>query len=476
MRRPESPPLPTTGEFGPTLRDQFAVDQQVPLHDGRLVPYINFDNAASTPPLRAVEDAVRAFMPWYSSVHRGAGFKSQLATHAYEQARAQTLRFVGADPATHVCIFGKNATEGLNKVARRLPLGSGRDVVVVTAMEHHSNDLPYRAVAKVVHAAVTPTGELDEADFDRLLAAYAGRVALVAVSGASNVTGVLNPIARLAEKAHAAGAHILVDGAQLVPHRPVSVGALDDPAHIDYLVFSAHKLYAPYGTGALIARRDTFEQGEPDLRGGGTVKFVTEESLEWGSTPDRDEAGSPNVVGAVALAAALLQLEAIGLDRVAAHEAELTAYALERLAGLKEIDLIGDRDPARAHNRLGVIPFNLRGLPHVLVAAVLGHDFGIAVRNGTLCARTYTHRLLGLSPAEIEQAHAALLANDHRQSPGLVRASFGLYNTREEVDVFIDALAAILRGDYTGRYHQDPTTGDYVPAGWTPRFEDYFHL
>jgi cysteine desulfurase/selenocysteine lyase len=459
-----------------TWRDLFAVEQQVPLLDGGQGPYINFDNAASTPPLRAVETAVRDFMQWYSSVHRGAGFKSQLATHAYEQARAITLRFVGGRPDTHVCIFGKNATEGLNKVARRLRFGPERDVVVVTSMEHHSNDLPYRAVAHVVHAAVKPTGELDEADFDRLLAAYAGRVALVAVSGASNVTGVLNPVRRLAEKAHAAGAQILVDCAQLVPHRAVDVGALDDPGHFDYIVFSAHKLYAPYGTGALIARRDTFEQGEPDLRGGGTVKFVTEDSLEWGEAPDRDEAGSPNVVGAVALAAAIRQLETVGMDQVAEHEAELTAYTLEKLARLDGLDLIGDRDPARARERLGVIPFNLRGVPHVLAAAILGHEFGIAVRNGTLCARPYTHRLLGLTPAQVEQARAAQRANDHRHAPGLVRASFGLYNTRAEVDVFVDALAKITRGDYRGRYAQDPQTGDYVPEGWTPRFQEYFHL
>ncbi len=473
---PEPTPQPPTGAVQGSLRDLFAVDQPVPRLDGSLGPYINFDNAASTPPLRAVEATVRNFMRWYSSIHRGAGFKSQLATHAYEQAREITLGFVGGDPATHVCIFGKNATEGLNKVARRMPFAPGRDVVIVTAMEHHSNDLPYRAVARVVHAGVKSTGELDEDDFDRLLAAHAGQVALVAVSGASNVTGLLNPARRLAEKAHAAGAQILVDCAQLAPHRPLAVGALDDPTHFDYIVFSAHKLYAPYGTGALVARRDTFEQGEPDLRGGGTVRFVTEDSQDWGSTPDRDEAGSPNVVGAVALAAAIRQLERVGMEAVAEHEAELTAFALERLGRLEGVELIGDRDPARARERLGVIPFNLRGLPHVLVAAVLGHEFGIAVRNGTLCARNYTHRLLGLSAAEVEQVHAALLANDHRAEPGLVRASFGLYNTLEEVEVFVDALERILRGDYAGRYTQDPASGDYVPEGWRPRFEKYFSL
>lgn len=463
---------PTTHHY----RDLFTVDQMAPRLDGSLGRYINFDNAASTPPLRAVEAAIRDFMPWYSSVHRGTGFKSQLATHAYEQARAITMAFVGADPATHVCIFGKNTTEAINKLARRFPFQKDRDVVLVSMMEHHSNDLPYRPLARVVHVAVKETGELDEADFDRQLSLYAGRVALVSVSGASNVTGLINPAQRLAEKAHAAGAQIMVDCAQLAPHRPVAMGALDDPAHFDYVAISAHKLYAPYGTGALIGRRDTFEQGAPDMRGGGTVEIVTEDSVEWSAPPDREEAGSPNVVGAVALAAAIKQLQAIGMPAVAEHEAELTAYALERLGRLPEVEVLGDRDPARAHERLGVIPFNLRGIPHFLTAAILGHEFGIGVRNGCFCAHPYILHLLQLTPAETEQVRSDMLARDRSQMPGLVRASFGLYNTLDEVDGLVGALGKIARGEYRGQYRQDRASGDYVPEGWEPRFEEYFSL
>src|SRR5260221_8468064 len=206
-------------------RELFTVDQLAPRLDGTLGRYINFDNAASTPPLRTVEAAVQSFMPWYSSVHRGTGFKSQLATHAYEQARAITLDFVGASPSTHVCIFGKNTTEAINKLARRFPFRAGRDVVLVSTMEHHSNDLPYRPAARVVHAAVKPTGELDEADFDRQLAKYARQVALVAISGASNVTGTLNPAHRLAEEAHGPRARIPVDRPEPAPPRRWAGGA-----------------------------------------------------------------------------------------------------------------------------------------------------------------------------------------------------------------------------------------------------------
>jgi len=454
----------------------FSLDQQVPRLDGTLGRYINFDNAASTPPLRAVEAAVRSFMPWYSSVHRGTGFKSQLATHAYEQARAITMGFVGADPRTHVCIFGKNTTEAINKLARRFPFREGRDLVLVSMMEHHSNDLPYRAAARVLHVAVKPSGELDEDDFDRKLEQYAGQVALVSISGASNVSGFINPAHRLAEKAHAAGAQILVDVAQLAPHRAVAVGDLADPAHFDYVALSAHKLYAPYGTGALIGRRDTFEQGAPDLSGGGTVEIVTEDSVEWSAPPDREEAGSPNVVGAVALAAAIKQLQAVGMAAVAAHEAELTAYALERLNGLAGVELLGDRDPAGARERLGVIPFNIRGVSHFLTAAILGYEFGIGVRNGCFCAHPYILHLLDLTSEETNRVRDEMLAHDRSAMPGLVRASFGLYNTLAEVDEFVSALGKIAAGEYRGTYHQEKASGDYLPEGWTPKFSEYFEL
>jgi len=458
---------------GESLRDLFAgTEIEVPLLDGRRARYINFDNAASTPPLRAVRDGVSAFLDHYASVHRGTGFKSQLSTWAYEEARSRVMRFVGARPDEHVCIFGKNTTEALNKLARRLPLQPG-EIVLTTEMEHHSDDLPYRAVAEVVHAAVRPDGRLDEDDFDRKLTALRGRVRLVAVTGASNVTGYLNPIHRLAAKAHAAGAWFVADAAQLAPHRAIDMRPLDDPEHIDFLALSAHKLYAPYGTGALVGRRDVFERGDPDARGGGTVEIVTVDDVIWAEPPDRDEAGSPNVVGAVALALALAQLEEIGMGRVAAHEAELTAHALRRLAETDRVRVFGDPRPESAAERLGAIPFQVEGVSHFLVAAILGYEHGIGVRSGCFCAHPYVLRLLGLTPDEARAVRDRMLAHDKREMPGLVRMSFGLYNTIDEVDRFAEALRRIADGEYHGRYTQDTATGEFVPDGWEPDFSAY---
>lgn len=452
------------------------LDVTVPCLDGQSRRYVNLDNAASTPPLAAVQRAVEHFLPYYSSVHRGTGFKSLLSTHAFEVARKKVLEFVGGAEDTHVCIFGKNTTEALNKLARRFPFDPDRDLVLSTAMEHHSNDLPWREVAQVIHVGLTDSGDLDEEAFDRALRQYGDRLALVAVTGASNVTGFLPPVHRLAEKAHAVGAHIVVDCAQLAPHRAIDVRPLEDPAHLDFVALSAHKLYAPFGTGALVGRRDVFERGRPEYSGGGTIEIVTLQDVVWAGPPERDEAGSPNTVGAVAMAAAVRELSEIGMQAVAAHEASLTAHTLTRLAEVPGVEVLGARSPDGAADRLGVVPFQLKGMSHFLVAAILGYEYGIGVRNGCFCAHPYILHLLGLASEETERVRREILAGDRSEMPGLVRISFGLYNTLEEVDGLIDALHRIARGEYTGTYVQDESTGEYHPVGWAPDYQRYFSI
>jgi selenocysteine lyase/cysteine desulfurase len=298
----------------------------------------------------------------------------------------------------------------------------------------------------------------------------------VAITGASNVTGILNPIHRLAEKAHAAGALIAVDCAQLAPHRKIDMRPPDDPAHLDFVVLSAHKMYAPYGSGALIGPYAIFEQGDPDQRGGGTVEIVTLDDVVWAGPPDKEEAGSPNTVGAVALAAAVRTLQEVGMQEVAEHEADLTRYALQRLPAVSGIQLFGDSRPDTAAERLGVIPLSLAGISHFKVSAILGHEFGIGVRSGCFCAHPYILHLLGLSSDEARGVRSKMLAGDRSDMPGLLRASFGLYNTFEDIDRLVEALTRIAGGDYTGKYHQVVSTGEYIPEGWAPDFDRYFSI
>jgi selenocysteine lyase/cysteine desulfurase len=443
------------------------VEQVVPLLDGSRVPYVNLDNAASTPAFRRVLDKMQETMIWYSSIHRGTGFKSMLSTQLYEEAREIALDYVGADREQDVIIFCKNTTEALNKLANRFPFEAD-DMVLTTGIEHHSNDLPWRARTQVLHAAVLDDGSLDMQDFQAKLEQHSGRIKLVAITGGSNVTGFMPPVHEIAELAHQHGALICVDCAQLLPHRRVDMEPHASARHLDFITFSAHKLYAPLGSGGLVGPRDFFNQGEPDVRGGGTVEIVTLKEVTWTGSPEKDEAGSPNVIGALALATSLKFLSEVGMDGIAAHEAELTRHALTQLAGIPGIHIFGSTDTQAAHKRLGVIPFALKDIPHGKLAAILGFEGGIGVRDGCFCAHPYILRLMGVTDEEYRYFHDRVLQHNRADLPGLVRMSFGCYNNFEDVDRLVEMLSRIADGDYQGEYAVDPRSGAYYPSGFDP--------
>jgi selenocysteine lyase/cysteine desulfurase len=415
------------------------VDELVPVLGG-FAPYVNLDNAASTPPFRFVAETVQRFLPYYASVHRGSGYKSRVSTEAYEQARACIREFVGADAERDVAVFGKNTTEAINVLARSLR-APANSIVITTALEHHSNDLPWRARGRTAVVRALADGSLDEGHLDELLAQHAGRIALLAVTGASNVTGVVPPIHTLAEKVHAVGGYIAVDAAQLAGHRAIDMRPHDDPKHLDFVALSAHKMYAPFGTGALIGRRDAFAP-TPDHVGGGTVVAVTADDVAWADLPDRGEAGSPNVLGAIALAAAALVLENFGWDRITAHEGELTRYALARLPLVRGLTIHGPQTLDGA-NKVGVVPFSVEGFHHDRIASALADDHGIGVRSGCFCAHPYLAHLLRFSTADARRAFERLREGETRSSPGLVRMSLGCYNDVADLERAIDALEQI---------------------------------
>ncbi len=458
------------------VRDQVVgIEKKIPLLDGQIVQYINLDNAATTPTLRPVLEKVNEFLPWYSSVERGAGFKSRLSTEVYRRAREIVRQFVGADVNTYTVIFTKNATESINKLAHRLSFASD-DIVLRSIMEHHSNDLPWRLNANVEYININPHGGLDLDHLDHLLHKFSHRIRLIAISGASNVTGYLNPIHEIAERAHAIGAEIFVDAAQLAPHRKIEVRSLDDPSHIDYLAFSAHKMYAPYGTGVLVGRKDTFLKGDPDSVGGGTIELVTEDEVRWAGLPEKEEAGTPNAVGAVALAEAILCMKQIGMESIADHEARLSTYLLRKLEKIDGISIYGDTDPENTAKRLGVIPFEVDGMPHQLLAAILAYEGGIGVRNGCFCAHPYVLKLLHVSRGRIEEYKEEAEHGSHEGLPGLIRVSFGCYNEESEVDALIEQLERAVRGEYHGEYIQDRKTGEFQLKGLSESFDRYFAL
>ncbi len=415
------------------------VNIKIPLTNGKYVTEINFDNAATTPPLKNVMYEVLGFLPMYSSIHRGTGYKSRCSSFMYEKSREVIANFIGADLKNDIVIFVKNTTEAINKLSYRLDKRNGRDVILSTNMEHHSNDLPWRNRFKVNYIDIDEKGRLSLQDLESKLRKYANKVRLVAVTGASNVTGYINPIYRIAELAHKYNSEILVDGAQLAAHTPINIKPSNSLQHIDYMVFSAHKMYAPFGIGVLIGPSSSFEMGAPNYAGGGTVDIVTHEYVKWAHPPHKEEAGSPNIIGVVALSAAIKTLKMIGVENIHKYEKELTKYAIEKLKSVPDIELYGDTEDY--DDRVGIITININDIHHETLANILSYEAGIAVRNGCFCAHPYLHKLLKVSKEVIERR----IANPNLSHPGMVRISFGMYNNQREIDVLINTLNNIVK-------------------------------
>ena len=387
-------------------------------------PEVNLDYAASAPALEAVWEAVAAFAPRSSSVHRGAGPNSQAATEAFEAARGDVARFVGARRPDDV-VFVRNTTEAINVLSAALPQGTR---VLSSPVEHHANMLPWRRHdLRMLPFTRSPAGVLDATE----RALRAERIDLVAVTGASNVTGEVWPLAELATLAHRHGAKLFVDAAQLAPHRPIDMVRTG----IDMLAFSGHKLYAPFGAGALVGR---IGAGEPLLQGGGAIRLVTLDDVVWADAPDRYEAGSPNVIGVVALAAACRALLAFGMDPVAEHERRLAARlwsGLITVPGLRPLQLW----PGTV-DRVGVATFNVDGYRDAELAHLLSERHAIAVRHGCFCAHPLMTRLLDVPEAVQLRLHAELAAGGSPELPGAVRASIGIGTTEADIDCLVGAL------------------------------------
>ena len=434
----------------------------VPCLDGAERPYRDLDCAASTPATAGVAAAVADALPRYSSVHRGAGYKSRLTTAAYEAARERALLHAGRDGGAgrdDTAVICRNTTEALNHLAFRLRFEPD-DVVLTTVVEHHANLLPWARFARRRYVECGTDGTFG---VDDVVAGLSSSPApkVLAITGASNVTGWLPDIGEICDAAQARGVPVVLDAAQLAPHRPV-------PAGPDYVAWSGHKMYAPFGAGVLVGPRESFASGEPFLAGGGAVELVDLDEVLWTAPPEREEAGSPNVIGAVALGAAIDELAGIGWDEIARHESRLASRLRRGLAAIDGVRLLG---PPLDTDTLAVAAFTVEGMHHSLVAARLSAEWGIGVRHGCFCAHPYLLRLLGLGADDIASARSQVLAGDRRQIPGAVRASAGLGTSLEDVDALLEAVDELAAGAPAPvAYVQDPASGDYFPdaerRGW----------
>ncbi|MFE9200909.1 aminotransferase class V-fold PLP-dependent enzyme [Micromonospora sp. NPDC007230] len=406
---------------------------------------INLDYAASAPCARAAADAVAELLPWYASVHRGAGALSRRCTLAYERARQTVADFLGARPYDHV-IFTRNTTDAVNLLARALPAGT---TVVTFAGEHHANLLPWprgsvrlpvpASPAEAVRALDAALTELRRGSAGTAVQAGQPRVGagtrpglpvLVAVTGASNVTGERWPVAELARVAHRHDARILVDAAQLAPHVPVDLAALD----VDYLALSGHKLYAPFGAGVLVGRAGWLDAAPPYLVGGGATSHVgaATHEVRWADGPARHEAGTPNLLGAVALAAVCAALTEADRDELHAREQALLTRLRTGIAALPHVVELRTFGPDAP--RVGIVSFVVAGRDSAEVAAHLADQHRIGVRDGLFCAHPLARRLL---------AEAAARSGRRDLPPTALRASLGLGTTPADVDALLTALATL---------------------------------
>ena len=428
----------TPGDAGRyPLRELVGAGLSVPLVHGGEARYANLDYAASAPSLAQVAARVAEVLPWYSSVHRGSGYLSLVSTSLYESARATLHRFLGAR-TDDVVIFTRNTTDSLNLLAKAVPNGSGPNgsgpngsapkgggpkgggpkggEIVYLDIEHHANLLPWQS--RDNHCVIAG-GTLEET-LDRLEATLEkGPVSLVAITGASNVTGEAVPLSSVVQMAHAHGARVAVDGAQLAPHRRIDLSALD----ADYLALSGHKCYAPFGAGILVGRRDWLDEAPAHLAGGGAIERVTVEHTDWASAPDRHEGGTPNAIGAIALAEASIVLDELLTDgSLAAHEDALRrrlVAGLGSLPGVRQLRIWEDSTDA-----VGVVAFEVVGHEPGLVATYLASEHGIGVRAGKFCAHPLIDR--------INAGRSAL------------RASVGIGTVTEDVDRLVDGLKSYL--------------------------------
>lgn len=415
-------------------------DVEVPLVSGEKVTYAALDYAASSPALQRVWDDVAAYAPYYGSVHRGAGYLSQLSTDLFEQSRRTVEEFLDLRQGDQV-VFTRATTDSLNLLAGVVPAGTR---VFAFETEHHASLLPWRRDGLTVSYLRAPRSHAEAvARLEEALAEAPEGPKLFCVTGASNVTGELWPVAELTRTAHRYGARVVLDAAQLAPHHRVSVRELD----VDWIAFSGHKLYAPFGSGVLAGRSDWLDAAEPYLAGGGASRTVAREAdgsvaVEWQTGPARHEAGSPNVIGAYAVASACRALTEAGFDALEAREQQLIARLKAGLAEIPEVKVLSlfGEDAAR----VGVLSFVVQGWNSSHFSAALSAEYGIGVRDGLFCAHPLVRTLLGGEDAAPSECGAPEPSLPGERSLNAIRVSFGAGTPDEHLERFLTAVRELV--------------------------------
>jgi selenocysteine lyase/cysteine desulfurase len=430
----------------------------VQLYDRREVRVVQLNNAATTPPFQYTLEVLNEFLRSYGALHRGAGPRARKTVAAVDKAIAEIRAFLHC-PDSHALLFTQNTSAAINLLARMRNLESG-DAVAISEVEHTSNALPWRCNTKaaVLTIKADATGILDLDDLQRIAFEYRKRLKLVAVTGASNLTGCVTDVGRVSDIAHSVGAQVFVDAAQMAPHRPIDMQG----DRIDMLAFSAHKLYAPFGLGVLAIPRRMLETLPVDP-GGGSIQMLSEWEVGWAPPDERHQTGTWNAVGIVALGASCEEIGRTGWGIIRQHERQLVEYTAARLSAIEGLTM---HVPARLYaeqDRIGTYPFSLNGYHYALLTSILEHEYGMELRAGTICNHRLVRRWFDLSDPQQRAVEERMKAGDRLASYGIARASLGIHNTTDDIDRLVDALIALKASGPRLHYRPWPEKEAYEP-------------
>ncbi len=431
--------------------------REFPVVGGEKKRLVYLDHAASThPPIQVMESVQQFLSENYSNIHRGNHNLSVISSELFDETAGIIAGFVGANLADNTIIMTNNTTTALDIASYAMSKEEG--IVLSTEMEHHSNDLTHRRRGEVKYVNILEGGGLDMEDLEKKM--QDNKVKLVAVTGASNVTGFMPDIHRIASIAHDFKAKILVDGAQLLAHHAIDVKEFSHPEHIDFIACAGHKAYAPYGSAFLMAPKEFMDTVSPYIPGGGTISYVSLEEAIWLESPDRHQGGTPNIAGALALSSAIRFLKRIGMDTIREHEKKLFKLSLRELEKTSGLTVYGPKNPEQC---TGIITLNVGDIHHELVSAVLNYEGAIAARNGCFCAHPYLQRLFHIT--DREKFKKDVVQGKKINLPGAVRESFGVYTTKNEVKEFAEWIGVISQRKWKGRYVPYKERA-YIPKGF----------
>ena len=459
------------------------LDTQYQTAQGEMLRRIHMDGAASPLASQIAFETLQKTLPHYSNTHSYVHASAHISTKALEWANKTALDFVGAQPNDYAAIYaGSGSTAAINRVARGLSaLRPEKKIVLVSAMEHHANDLPHRLHDnRVIYIPLTGEGKdqgaIDLSALESLLKEHKDQVNYVAASHVSNVTGIVNPIPEMAKLTHKYGALLLIDGAQAVAHLPIQLSQNDESNEADFYIFSGHKLYTPSSPGVLIAKKIIISQMTGQDLGGGSVSDVSYFDYQMQPQfPDREQSGTPNILGAIALGAVMQQLQHYGREKIYQHNQQLLSSLITSLSEIDSIEIYGAGDC----QRVGAIALNHSEIDHGLLAAILNDYYAIAVRNECFCAHPYVSSMLKeslweLSLDNIPEEQQQYYINRKR---GMIRVSISLYNTQSDINYLIESLNEIITNisDFKLHYEVQPD-GSYKHKTYSLKWQDYLPI